>query len=317
MGLFGYNRRDFEKNTQSFKQRIKAMLEAFIVKQAALPGGGDDFEKTSIYRMFIKFLSLVEVLFDNQSYRFDSREYKFIDSEIDKRLVAMENDIENNRMESLLVRMLFLIEETYAGRECGRNVLTSEEREAELVMAESLEKHSDGILREEKNAKRRREIITEAMKVDEKERGKLRPLYNELANEMKILENEIKSYKDNFIKARKIIKSRELSSELDKLSTEFCVAINYWRHFRDVIYDVFDEVQDRFITCRYPPPDTAFLEALHAEKMRKEKEKLTFDLMKPNIPGLDDIEQPDEKADAFDLALRRAIAFEKHFNQNK
>ena len=308
MGLFGYkrgyDRQTFKENNKKFEERIEALIQSIETR-----------DRDIFSRDLIKALNWIALNFDQYRYNDKATVYEIIDSEIEKRLTAMEEDVENNRPASLIVRMLFLAEELYEGRSRGQNIFNLEEREAEIVIAESLQNYYDDCAHEKEIYKLQEEILEKASKSNEEERNLLRLEYNKLEHEKEPLKDDINFWKERQLSARELIKSKWVAKELEKFRVvDYCYY--FWsdalRDFGKAIYSISCSIEvhlERGGSWPPPPPchhPLPFDTSLYDKNGAFDKEMAEFDKIiaekEANKPK-SDVESP-KSEDLFDLLMR-------------
>ncbi len=209
-GFFGYNEKEYKKNSENFKKRIEDIMYNAADRGVSTFGIGKSL--TNLMRMI-----------DNLPYNKRGKDYDAIDSEIDKILTAMENDVRQKRMASVVARADLLYRELDEGRRYGKNAFTPEERRAEASKAEALGHIHDQLNRQEQIDIRQKKIIELAAKASDAEQQKFRLEYNALEQEKQATVRNINMWTSTYNTAIKVIGARNTASQLDAFeATKVC-----------------------------------------------------------------------------------------------
>ena len=120
MGLFGYNRKTFDKNSELMKEKLQVICDSLPAKKAT----------------YNHITSLIHKI-DTVKYRTISRKYKEVDAVIFELIDKMERDANNRKYISLFARADNLERELDKSRKIGKHGLSEEERDAREVYAVS------------------------------------------------------------------------------------------------------------------------------------------------------------------------------------
>lgn len=120
MGLFGYNRKTFDKNSELMKEKLQAICDSLPAKKAT----------------YNHITSLIRKI-DTIKYRTISRKYKEVDAVIFELIDKMERDANDRKYISLFARADNLERELDKSRKSGKHGLSEEERNAREVYAVS------------------------------------------------------------------------------------------------------------------------------------------------------------------------------------
>lgn len=182
MGLFGYNKRDFEKNTQKFKDHIN--------KIAQLCSVGSIDKTGELQKLLVKSSAILE----RGTYQDGSREYQKIDEEIDELLGLIENAVSSQEWHLASSVASFLFETIDLCRAYGKICDTDKERKIKRVNAELLGKIGD--LNEKKNeiTSRQRKVASYAASLPHESREKYCLEYSSLENEKKAITELVERY---------------------------------------------------------------------------------------------------------------------------
>jgi hypothetical protein len=148
------------------------------------------------------------------------------------------------------------VEEIYEGRAHGKNIFNPEDREAEVVIAWSLQNCYNDFVRKKEIENLQDEIVKKASKLDQEKQEPLRIEYMELAHEEEALINEIDLYKKRQLGVKKSISSRWVIDALDGLLNSF--KEDYYvekilRNIEKAVDNIYHLIDDRlFVGCRYP-----------------------------------------------------------------
>jgi hypothetical protein len=128
MGLFGYNKRVFEKNTEKFKKRIEVIKEL----SCALPIG---IGYSGSHRSLINGLTRCEEMMTKFTYQENGKDYEVIDKEINSILDDLEEVLSKKDERSAIFYIELLDDVLYQCRECGKNVFSDTELKAKRMEA--------------------------------------------------------------------------------------------------------------------------------------------------------------------------------------
>ena len=201
MKLFGYNERTYAKNSERFKQRIQTIMEDAADRGVNTFGIG-------------KSLSELTIMIDTLKYKKEGPDYEAVDAEIDKLLSAMEDDVREKRMASVVARADLLYRELDEGRRSGKNAFTPEARKAEYSKAEALGRIHSELNRQGQITIRQQKLIDLAAKATEAEQQKYRLEYNALEQEKQATIRNINMWTSTYNTAIKVLGARNTASQL-------------------------------------------------------------------------------------------------------
>ena len=204
MGLFGYNEKDFQKNTANFKSRLETLMNNTYDRGVSNFGVG-------------KTIAALMVKFDSLPYPKGGKELAAVDAEIDKIITAMEQDAMKKRMSSVLMRAESLSNELDASRRFGKNAFTADERQAESTRADALGHIHDALNRQEIVDAKKKELIEKAAKASEAQQQKYRLEYNALDKESKMLNQTVTMWTSRYNTALEVINARGTAGQIGEL----------------------------------------------------------------------------------------------------
>ena len=205
MGLFGYNEKDYSKNTQLFKRRLQAILDNTQDRGVSNFGVG-------------KTIAGLMVMMDKIPYSKSGKEYKVVDEQIEKLLSSMEQDAMKKNMAGLTAHADLLHKELDESRRFGKNAFTDEERQAEEVRSTALGNIHDSLNRLGVIANKKEQLIQAGAKAaTEADRKKLGLEYNTLVAEEKSLNQIVGMWTSRYNSAIQVINARRTTGKIDAL----------------------------------------------------------------------------------------------------
>jgi hypothetical protein len=204
MGLFGYNEKDYQKNTANFKSRLENLMNNTYDRGVSNFGVG-------------KTIAALMVKLDTLPYPKGGKELAQVDAEIDKIISAMEQDAMKKRMSSVLMRAESLSNELDASRRFGKNAFTADERQAEATRADALGHIHDALNRQEIVDAKKKELIEKAAKASEAQQQKYRLEYNALDREGKMLAQTVTMWTSRYNTALEVINARGTAGQIGEL----------------------------------------------------------------------------------------------------
>ena len=204
MGLFGYNEKDYRKNTDLFKSRLENLMMNTMERGVSNAGVG-------------KCISNLMIMLDKLPYNKGGKELQKVDQEIDKIITAMENDAMKKRMSGVLMRADLLHRELDESRRFGKNAFTDAERQAEGTRADALGHIHDALNRQGEVEKRKKQLIEAAANASESQQQKYRLEYNTLDMESKQLSQTVTMWTSRYNAATKVISARANAGQIGEL----------------------------------------------------------------------------------------------------
>ena len=181
MGLFGYNKRDFEKNTEKFKKRIENImhLDSNFAKDFA-------DERSQLIRCLIRCANDLT----NLTYNEHGSDYRMIDKEINKILGNIEEALSRKEGRSAVGYAELLYDEISCCRLYGKNIFSDTDRQAKLRRTVLISRLSDIAKKREAISNRKKEILKIASELSDEMRGKYKVEFDVLCSEDEKLEEQ-------------------------------------------------------------------------------------------------------------------------------
>ena len=188
MGLFGYNKRDFEKNTEKFKKRIENIVT--LVSDLTYNFMGK--KRGSL----MKYLSMCMEDLTIITYNEYGSDYKMIDKEINNILGNIEEALSKKEGGSAVGYAELLRDEISCCRRYGKNVFSDTDRKNKLRKIEIILRLSDIAEKREAIANRKNEIIELVLKSSEEMIEKYGVEYDALCSEEENLAEQFRQYQE-------------------------------------------------------------------------------------------------------------------------
>lgn len=204
MGLFGYNEKDYRKNTEIFKSRLESLMNNTQGRGVSNFGVG-------------KTIAALMIQLDTLPYAKSGKEMQAVDQRIDAMISAMEQDAMKKRMSSVLMRADSLAREIDESRRFGKNAFTADERQAEDTRADSLGHIHDALNRQEIVDARKKELIEMAAKASDAQQQKYRLEYNALDRESKQIAQTVTMWTSRYNTALEVISARATAGQIGEL----------------------------------------------------------------------------------------------------
>lgn len=203
MGLFGYNEKDYNKNSELFKSRLQNIMENVMDRGLNSLGVG-------------KCITNLMFLIDRIKYC-KGKDLQRVDQEIDKLITAMEGDAMKKRISSILMRADLLCRELDESRRFGRNAFTDAERQAENARADSLGHIHDALNELDAIAKKQKQLIDAAAGASDSQQQKYELEYNMLEQKKNSLNQTVKMWTSRYNTATEVIAARETAGQIGEL----------------------------------------------------------------------------------------------------
>ena len=222
MGLFGYNEKDYNKQSEDFKSRLQNIMENTYDR------GVDNFGVG-------KVIGGLMIMIDKIKYNKAGKDHKVVDQIISDLLTKMEEDAMNKRFSSLISRADNLRKELDQSRRYGKNAFTADERQAEDTMAKARGGIYDALNQLGEIEKKKAALIERASKVGDAERQKIKVDYNALDATAQRLNREVAAWTSRYNTAVQVVNTRALgglASELE--SAQVCDARAFEKEMADI-----------------------------------------------------------------------------------
>ena len=203
MGLFGYNEKNYNKNSGDFKERLDNIMTSLMERGLNTLGVG-------------KCITNLELMIDRLKYT-KGKDLERVDKEIDKLISAMEDDAMKKRISSVLMRADLLHRELDESRRYGKNAFTDAERQAENARADSLGHIHDALNELDVIEKRQKKLIDAAASVSESEQQKYELEYNALEKDKASLKRTVQMWTSRYNTATEVISSRKTAGQIGEL----------------------------------------------------------------------------------------------------
>ena len=196
MGLFGYNERDFEKNTEKFKKKINKIAANSSYNSEGSSEITESVTLQSARYDFLKIMLAVITVLDGLTYNEQAKDYAFIDGEINKILNKIEKSVSKKQWNTAFAFCVLLYDEVDSCRKFGKNIYSKEKRKNKLQLAEIQAQIKNVINKMELVTARMDNIIDEenVISKDADARKKYELEFNSLQANFKELERELKHY---------------------------------------------------------------------------------------------------------------------------
>ena len=205
MGLFGYNKRDFEKNTEKFRLRINNIVANSIGDSSAC----HDFKK--------KMVS-ISVMLEGYTYNEYSKDYSFIDGEITKILDKIEGIVSKKEWNAAKAISELLYEDVDSCRRLGKNIFSEEKRKNKFQLAVISGKIQDTLDKMRDISMHMEKIVKDALATSKNDiRQKYEVEYNALNAQLEELDKKIDHYETTY----KSILIYDNALEIKKFYREF------------------------------------------------------------------------------------------------
>ena len=205
MGLFGYNKRDFEKNTEKFKKRIENIMTL----------GPYLGEKN---RLLIKLLNGCVKDLTIITYNEHGSDYEVIDKEINNILGNIEEALSKKEGGSAVGYAELLWDEIDCCRRYGKNAFSDTDRKAKLRKTVIISKLSDISQKREAISNQKEEIFKIALKSSDEMNKRYEVEYDALCREEENLSEQFRQCQELYkthIAYMNAIESKKLADEIN------------------------------------------------------------------------------------------------------
>ena len=221
MGLFGYGKSDFDKNTGAMKTRLERLVSDVYEMGADATNVGK-----TITRIILKLESV--------GFTKGGKDAEAVDSYISKLITAMEQDAMKGNTPALIARADNLYNELNQSRRYGKSAFTNDERQAEDVRATSLGNINNSLNRLGEIEKKKEYIINAAAKTNSPaEREKYKLQYNSLVAEEKSANQAVQMWTTRYNSAIQVINARRTSGQIQELTTAQVVDVRSFQKEMD------------------------------------------------------------------------------------
>ena len=203
MGLFGYNEKDYNKNSELFKSRLQNIMDGIMDRGLNGLGVGKCITNLMFMIDRIKFCK--------------GKDLQRVDQEIEKLISAMESDAMKKRVSSIIMRADLLCRELDESRRYGKNAFTDAERQAENARADSLGHIHDALNELDAIAKKQKQLIDAAANASDSQQQKLELEYNALEQKKNSLNQTVKMWTSRYNTATEVISARETAGQIGEL----------------------------------------------------------------------------------------------------
>lgn len=186
MGLFGYNQKDYAKNTANFQKKIEDLRMLMLESGKEYFGVGKVLDNASRWLGTIDYPSGA-----------NGKELEAVDKRILGLLDTLSSDIQREKPELVMVHAKMLADAVMKSRKFGKERLSAEELKAEEIVAETLAglkqemKHKASVEARMKEIERESERLAE----DDPEFDELDQEYSDLEAELNQIKRTIEVYR--------------------------------------------------------------------------------------------------------------------------
>ena len=221
MGLFGYNEKDYAKNTGSFKSRLECIMNDVFEMGADASGLG-------------KTITMLMTKIDAVKFSKGGKEAESVDAYLDKLIGEMEQDAMKKNVPALVARAENLYNEINQSRRYGKSAFTDAERQAEDVRATSLGNINNSLNRLSQIEKEKERLLNAGAKTESTaERQKIGLQYNSLDAEEKSVNQAVQMWTSRYNSAIQVINARKTSGQIQELTTAQVVDVRSFQKEMD------------------------------------------------------------------------------------
>lgn len=221
MGLFGYGKSDFDKNTGSMKSRLERLVS-------------DVYEMGSDATNVGKTITKLILKLESVGFSKGGKEAEAVDAYINKVLTEMEQDAMKGNTPALIARADNLYNEINQSRRFGKNAFTNDERQAEDVRATALGNINNSLNKLAEIEKKKEQLLNAGAKTNSPaERQKLGLMYNSLVAEEKSTNQAVQMWTTRYNSAIQVINARRTSGQIQELTTAQVVDVRSFQKEMD------------------------------------------------------------------------------------
>lgn len=221
MGLFGYGKTDFDKNTGSMKGRLERLVS-------------DVYEMGSDATNVGKTITKIILKLESVGFSKGGKEAETVDAYISKVIGDMEQDAMKGNTPALIARAENLYNEINQSRRFGKNAFTNDERQAEDVRATALGNINNSLNKLAEIEKKKEQLLNAGAKTNSPaERQKLGLMYNSLVAEEKSTNQAVQMWTTRYNSAIQVINARRTSGQIQELTTAQVVDVRSFQKEMD------------------------------------------------------------------------------------
>lgn len=221
MGLFGYNEKDYAKNTSEIKSRLERIMNDVYDMGSDATGLG-------------KTISSLIMKIDAVRYSKGGKEAEAVDAYIGKLVGDMERDAMNKNVPALISRAENLYNEINQSRRYGKSAFTEAERQAEDVRATSIGNINNSLNRLAQIEKEKERLLNAGAKTESAaERQRIRNQYNGLDMEEKSVNQAVQMWTTRYNSAIQVINARKTAGQVKELTSAQVVDVRSFQKEMD------------------------------------------------------------------------------------
>ena len=221
MGLFGYGKSDFDKNTGSMKSRLERLVN-------------DVYEMGSDATNVGKTITKLILKLESVGFTKGGKDAEAVDAYINKVIGDMEQDAMKGNTPALIARADNLYNEINQSRRFGKNAFTNDERQAEDVRATALGNINNSLNKLAEIEKKKEQLLNAGAKTESPaERQRLGLLYNSLVAEEKSTNQAVQMWTTRYNSAIQVINARRTSGQIQELTTAQVVDVRSFQKEMD------------------------------------------------------------------------------------
>ena len=206
MGLFGYNEKDYAKNSAIFRDRLNNIVECMGSMRVNVSGLG-------------KTITNIQFTLEGLKKAHKGKEAEAVDAYISKLIDEMEADARQGNSASIVERARNLYDEINQSRRWGKSAFSDEQRQAYNTRATAMGEIKNSLVRLGEIEKEKESLLDAGAKTNSAaERQELSLRYNMLSIEEKSLNQQKEAWTSRANSAAEVINARNTACSIKKLS---------------------------------------------------------------------------------------------------
>ena len=272
MGLFGYNEKDYAKNTEIFKNRLDS-----IVHNVHSMG----INATGVGKTITNIIMTLECIKAQKG-----KDAEAVDVYINKIIDEMESDARHGNSASIVERARNLYDEINQSRRFGKSAFTTEERQAYNTRATAMGEIKNSLVRLGEIEKEKEKLLDAGAKTQSAaERQQLGLEYNMLVVEEKSLNQQKEAWTSRANTAAEVINARKTAMSVKKLSaTQVGDLRSFEKEMAVAAQELTKQIEiDQGFSAATKGLDSAFGEVMNGVNTNNSFESLVEDKKRQNL----------------------------------